>query len=66
MHVLYYLSLAAALLFIHAATGVHGDGDITKTDNLLSLQEHVFKGTGGQGVHFVMGDGVSRGCCGSV
>ena len=50
-----------ALLFMHAATGVHGDGDITKTDNLLSLQEHVFKGTGGQGVHFVMGDGVSRG-----
>ena len=37
--------------------GVQGDGDITKTDNLLSLQEHVVKGTGGQGVHFVMGDG---------
>ena len=65
LHVLCLLSLAAALLFMHAATGVHNDGDITKTDNLLSLQEHVFKGTGGQGVHFVMGDGVSRGC-GSV
>ena len=46
---------------MRSATGVHGDGDITKTDNLLSLQEHVFKGTDDQGVHFVMGDGVSRG-----
>ena len=37
--------------------GYDGDGDITKTDNLLELQEYVMDQT--EGVHFVMADGVS-------
>jgi cap1 methyltransferase len=37
--------------------GVNGDGDITNTDNMTSLQERVFEATHGAGVHFVMGDG---------
>ena len=41
-----------------SCTGCHGDGDITNTENLTSLQEHVFEATNGLGVHFVMGDGV--------
>ena len=39
--------------------GYDGDGDITKPVNLKAFQEYVIAQTGGRGVHFVMGDGVS-------
>ena len=64
VHISVIIPVAASLHYL--LPGVHGDGDITNTENLLSLQEHVFKGTEGQGVHFVMGDGVSRRCGGGV
>ena len=64
VHISVIIPVAASLHCL--LPGVHGDGDITNTENLLSLQEHVFKGTEGQGVHFVMGDGVSRRCSGGV
>ena len=39
--------------------GYDGDGDITKPENLVAFQEYVMEQTEGNGVHFVMGDGVS-------
>jgi len=38
--------------------GYDGDGDITIPDNLNAFQDYVFEQTEGNGVHFVMGDGV--------
>jgi len=40
--------------------GVSGDGDITKPANLVAFREYVMEHTGHMGVHFVMGDGVSK------
>ena len=39
--------------------GYNGDGDITKLENLQAFQEYVLEVTDGEGVHFVMADGVS-------
>lgn len=39
--------------------GIDGDGDIMNPDNLTAFKEFVLRNTDGQGVHFVMGDGVS-------
>ncbi len=39
--------------------GYEGDGDITKSENLEEFQRYVLNITKGQGVHFVMADGVS-------
>ena len=52
-----YLTMVLYLCVI-CSVGVNGDGDITNTDNMTSLQERVFEATHGAGVHFVMGDGV--------
>jgi len=41
------------------AGGANGDGDITKSDNLIAFKEYVMEHTDHLGVHFVMGDGVS-------
>ena len=38
--------------------GYDGDGDITKPENLVAFQEYVLEVTNGEGVHFVMADGV--------
>ena len=38
--------------------GYDGDGDITKPENLVAFQEYVLEVTSGDGVHFVMADGV--------
>ena len=43
--------------------GYDGDGDVTRTENVEAFQNYVMEGTGNQGVHFVMADGVS---CGSL
>ena len=48
-------------IYICVCTGVggyDGDGDITKPDNLVAFQNYVLEQTEGNGVHFVMGDGV--------
>ena len=42
--------------------GYNGDGDITKPENLVAFKEYVMTQTDGNGVHFVMGDGVSTLC----
>lgn len=39
--------------------GYHGNGDITDLDNLDAFQQYVYEQSEGQGVHFVMADGVS-------
>ncbi len=39
--------------------GYDGDGDITRPDNLEAFKHYVLDITNGQGVHFVMADGVS-------
>ena len=57
---IFFVTVSCFTVFLCILPGSHCDGDITNTENLQSLQEHIFKGTSGQGVHFVMGDGVSR------
>ena len=39
--------------------GVDGDGDIMRSENITAFQEFVIRSTNNEGVHFVMGDGVS-------
>ncbi len=39
--------------------GYDGDGDITRPDNLKAFKHYVLDITNGQGVNFVMADGVS-------
>ena len=46
------------LLFI-GVNGFDGDGDITKPENIEEFKQYVHDCTDGQGVHFVMADGVS-------
>jgi cap1 methyltransferase len=43
----------------YGANGYDGDGDVTSLDNLQAFQEYVLEVTRGEGVHFVMADGVS-------
>ena len=38
--------------------GYQGDGDITKPENIDAFREYVLQLTDGEGVHFVMADGV--------
>ena len=45
-------------LFI-GVDGYDGDGDITRPDNLKAFKQYVLDITNGQGVNFVMADGVS-------
>jgi cap1 methyltransferase len=37
--------------------GVHGDGDVYKSDNLLSFKKLIMESTDNKGVHFMMADG---------
>ena len=39
--------------------GYDGNGDITKTENIEEFKRYVLTCTDGQGVDFVMADGVS-------
>ncbi|XP_065911664.1 cap-specific mRNA (nucleoside-2'-O-)-methyltransferase 1-like isoform X2 [Dysidea avara] len=41
----------------YGAGGANGNGDITKSDNLIAFKEYVMEHTDHLGVHFVMGDG---------
>ena len=49
---LYYISIAIG------KGGYDGDGDITNPENVTEFRDYVLSCTG-QGVHFVMADGVS-------
>ena len=40
--------------------GYEGDGDITNPANQSEFRDYVMENTEGQGVHFVMADGVSK------
>ena len=40
--------------------GVEGDGDIFNPDNQKAFIDFVLNNTDGQGVHFVMADGVGK------
>ena len=42
----------------YGVKGYDGDGDITSLENLEAFQEYVLDNTDGDGVHFVMADGV--------
>jgi cap1 methyltransferase len=39
--------------------GKDDDGDVYKPENIAHFRNHVLKNTDGQGVHFMMADGVS-------
>ena len=52
-----YLSLLLVCMTT-GAKGYEGDGDITRLDNLTAFQQYVLEQTEGNGVHFVMADGV--------
>lgn len=43
----------------YGENGIHGDGDVTKRQNLIEFRSFVEKSTDGEGVHFVMADGVT-------
>ena len=42
----------------YGVKGYDGNGDITSLENLEAFQEYVLDNTDGEGVHFVMADGV--------
>ncbi|VDN08322.1 unnamed protein product [Thelazia callipaeda] len=48
---------AASPAFLERYYGKHGDGDITKPENITSFEEVVKRGTNGVGVDLVMADG---------
>ena len=52
------LSLTHSLTCSPGVGGYKGDGDITRLDNLQEFQKYVLEQTDGDGVHFVMADGV--------
>ena len=39
--------------------GIHGDGDVMRSDNQREFRKFVLENTNNEGVHFVMADGVS-------
>ena len=52
------LSLTHSLSHSPGVDGYKGDGDVTRLDNLQEFQKYVLEQTDGDGVHFVMADGV--------
>ena len=40
--------------------GGDGDGDIYRPDNLTAFRDYIQQSTDGQGLHFMMADGVSH------
>ena len=51
-------SLTHSLTHSSGVGGYKGDGDVTRLDNLQEFQKYVLEQTDGDGVHFVMADGV--------
>ena len=43
---------------IIGVNGVDGDGDVYVPDNIVAFRRYVLSQTEGQGVHFMMADGV--------